>query len=205
MPRSVAISDKIEAIRLIKEGKTSQRDIAKITGISRPYLRNLSTSLGHQFPRNGLEQKGTLTICDNCFVFMRKPPSRMSRAKNHYCSAECRSMHKTGVNHQNWDGGKASGTFSSWLVNQSGYKRWREEVLERDNYTCQVTGLKINEGDADVHHIKPKAQFQDLALDVSNGLTVSKTAHRMIHKLITEGCTYEDAVIKAKEFLSKGS
>lgn len=204
MARQVPQNEKLEAIRLIKEGKMSQRDIALATGLSRPYLRKMCRGMGHQFPRNGIEVRGDVVICACCGMYLRRPPSKVTRASVHYCSNTCKNMYARGEKHANWKGGVSSNTFSKWLKNQSSYDEWRKQVLERDNYTCQITGIKASEEELDCHHIQPKADYQHLALDVSNGITVCQKAHDRIHALVREGKGYEEAVELAKKELTNG-
>lgn len=59
------------------------------------------------------------------------------------------------------------------------YRKWRNEVYKRDNYTCQwpgcTLGKKIN-----AHHIKTWANFPGLRYDVNNGITLCSRHHKMI-------------------------
>lgn len=57
---------------------------------------------------------------------------------------------------------------------------WRKQVLERDNYTCQICGGKgcgLN-----VHHIKCFSLYPELRFDVSNGITLCRKCHIELHK-----------------------
>ena len=42
------------------------------------------------------------------------------------------------------------------------YRKWREEVLKRDHYTCQMCGAKNKV--MNVHHIKPFCSFPNLLI-----------------------------------------
>jgi len=51
----------------------------------------------------------------------------------------------SGENSPTWKGGRTS--FKKRLREASKYKKWRKEVFERDNFTCQICGkrgLKLN-------------------------------------------------------------
>ena len=98
-----------------------------------------------------------------------------------FCSRSCfgkwKSQNWTGRNSPAWKGGKAAHR------KRSKYKgdlaKWRKAIFVRDNYTCQdcgAKGIKIH-----AHHIKPLADFPDLALDISNGKTVCIPCHEKIH------------------------
>jgi 5-methylcytosine-specific restriction endonuclease McrA len=57
------------------------------------------------------------------------------------------------------------------------YKSWRYSVLARDNFSCQLTGVKTG---LQVHHIKRWADNESLRYKVSNGITLCKDAHYMV-------------------------
>lgn len=57
------------------------------------------------------------------------------------------------------------------------YKKWRQCILKRDNFICQMCHQKGKHS----HHIKTKAKRQDLIFDTNNGITLCKTCHRKIH------------------------
>ena len=59
------------------------------------------------------------------------------------------------------------------------YKQFRLEVLSRDEFTCvsceQVGGL------LEVHHLKKKVKYPELACDVDNGITLCYECHTKVH------------------------
>lgn len=61
------------------------------------------------------------------------------------------------------------------------YKLWRKSCFERDNYTCQKTG--ISGGRLVVHHINNFAERDDLRFAIDNGITLLEQIHRKFHKL----------------------
>jgi len=199
MPRTVPIAKRIEAIRRMKDGQ-GQRDIAKITGLSRPYLRKLAKQVGHKFPVNGVDIRGSICVCANCGMFMRRPQSKIDRAKNHFCDTTCKTMFTSGENNPNWKGGKSATTFSNWIYNQSDYKRWKQRALDRAGHQCEITGLEGTSDDPlDTHHILPKKDYNELSLDIDNALVVKRSVHQYIHKMIHNGCNYQEAIDKARQ------
>lgn len=62
------------------------------------------------------------------------------------------------------------------------YKKWRQEVYERDNHQCQWPGCnktkKLN-----AHHIKTWSAYPSLRFCKANGITLCYTHHKMIKGL----------------------
>ncbi len=61
------------------------------------------------------------------------------------------------------------------------YRLWRESVLLRDKYTCQICGVASTKGHfvlMHADHIKPFALFPELRLELSNGRTLCVPCHR---------------------------
>ncbi len=84
----------------------------------------------------------------------------------------------SGINHWNWQGGKTHLNFK--IRNSQQYKSWRNDVFERDDYTCQ--DCKARGGQLEAHH---KIKFSDIYLtnpdllwDLDNGITFCKQCHR---------------------------
>lgn len=59
------------------------------------------------------------------------------------------------------------------------YRKWRQAVLERDCYKCQICGKTDN---LVVHHIKPFAKYKEIRTDIDNGITLCSDCHRKYHK-----------------------
>lgn len=56
------------------------------------------------------------------------------------------------------------------------YRRWRREVFERDDFTCQLCRQRGGELQAD--HIKPQSIYPEFRFDVSNGRTLCRPCHQ---------------------------
>jgi|SRR3990167_6301904 len=69
---------------------------------------------------------------------------------------------KRGENHYYWKGGK--------------WKYIKRLVLIRDNFTCQICGMREDEIMV-VDHIKPKSVFPELELESSNLIVLCPNCH----------------------------
>ena len=59
-------------------------------------------------------------------------------------------------------------------------EKWKQAVLHRDGYTCQVPncGAQTN---LDAHHIQTRRQRPDLRRVLSNGVTLCRAHHHYFH------------------------
>lgn len=57
--------------------------------------------------------------------------------------------------------------------------QWSMAVRERDGHRCQRCGAN---GNLHAHHVKPRAMFPELALELDNGLTLCKECHIEEHR-----------------------
>lgn len=74
----------------------------------------------------------------------------------------------------NWKGGV---TEKHRLIRTSSkYRVWREQVFERDNYTCQTCGQRGGKLQAD--HIIPLANDKNKIYELSNGRTLCIDCHK---------------------------
>jgi len=55
---------------------------------------------------------------------------------------------------------------------------WSLKVRERDNFTCQICGKKIEKQHAHAHHIIPR-QFRGLRWEINNGITLCFVHHKV--------------------------
>ena len=63
----------------------------------------------------------------------------------------------------------------NWKGGNWGYKK--VEAKTRDDYTCQICGLRDPEI-MEVDHIKPKIKYPELALEINNLITLCPNCHR---------------------------
>lgn len=118
------------------------------------------------------------------YAVLRKPrpkclmcPNPVNKLANKMCSVSCSNRYKyqNPKNHPSWRGGR-----SKWLQqvrnqNWRPLSQWREAVLKRDNYTCQLCGAADVKLQAD--HIKPFRYFPELRFELSNGRALCVPCH----------------------------
>jgi len=114
-------------------------------------------------------------ICETCGDTFMKSPARAGRREHHFCSERCSQKWHTMENNSQWKG---------FRVDQLGrvsweYRKWRNDVIKRDRYTCVNCGSKNK---LHVHHIKPYAKFEELRVDISNGITLCQKCHYEEHR-----------------------
>ena len=66
------------------------------------------------------------------------------------------------------------------------YIKWRKEVFERDNYTCERCGIKSGLGKGVIlhpHHKKSYTYFKQLRYELSNGVTLCICCHKKEHSM----------------------
>ena len=83
-----------------------------------------------------------------------------------------------GDSNPNWKGGVTSK--NQIMRNNSEYHQWRIAVFERDNYTCQKCNNDKG-GNLEAHHLESWESNQELRYIISNGITVCKDCHAIIH------------------------
>lgn len=73
----------------------------------------------------------------------------------------------------NWKGGITND--KEVAMRSEEYKKWRNDVFKRDNYTCQCCGKMTHNIEA--HHLDNFVQYIDKRYDVDNGITLCKKCH----------------------------
>jgi len=102
----------------------------------------------------------------------------------------------SGKNNWNWKGGITPERTKIWHSLE--YKKWRESVYQRDNYTCQKCG--DNSGHLIPHHIESFADYPNLRFDINNGITLCKRCHTYFHSKYS---THHNNRKQLNEFLNE--
>ena len=115
--------------------------------------------------------------CKNCGGGVKDKDNQ-----NRYCSHECFKDGTTEEHHYNWMGGITKE--SRRVRNHTEYLRWARDVKIRDNIKCQACGEVW--GRLHSHHIKYFSKYPELRFELSNGITLCITCHKLVHK---HGCS----------------
>jgi len=111
------------------------------------------------------------TKCPYCGRVFRR------RWKGHtYCSRSCAGSDRTGDRARAWKGGSSLQTERGRLSGP--LSKWRAAVFHRDSYRCRLCGTS---GPIHAHHIRSFAEYPDLRLIVTNGMTLCIDCHGFYH------------------------
>ena len=87
---------------------------------------------------------------------------------------DCGIARRCGDGNPNWKGGITPE--SQKLRHSKEYVNWRNDVFERDNYTCQCCGDNIG-GNLQAHHINNFSDNEDIRFALYNGITMCDKCH----------------------------
>lgn len=105
----------------------------------------------------------TTKYCEHCGVSFSVRRYRGKSAK--FCSRDCKiAAQDKGLSSEN-----------EKIRHSKKYREWREAVFERDDYTCQLCGVRGGVLNAD--HILKFSLFPELRFDAINGRTLCRQCH----------------------------
>lgn len=64
------------------------------------------------------------------------------------------------------------------------HRAWSRAVKERDNFTCQITGIRK---ELVSHHFQGFDNHPDLRFDINNGITLHVKVHHLFHSIYGNG------------------
>jgi len=99
------------------------------------------------------------------------------------CAGKAQSHRQSGENNPMWKGGISDPRDKEFASPE--YKEWKTNLLARDNYSCQLCGLRSGNGNGYInlhaHHIKSWVNHPGLRFDLDNGRTFCRDCHIKIH------------------------
>ena len=119
-------------------------------------------------------------LCDYCGKPIKVHKYRIKESDYHFCNDECYRKWNIGKNHPSWNPNLTDEDRQERRYIE-GYNNFVKQVLERDNYTCQLTGKRG--GDLEVHHLNCYSEHKEGRMDLDNCITLSKEIHRLFHKI----------------------
>jgi len=112
--------------------------------------------------------------CEVCAKKIYTQPAQLKYRSRRTCSRECRRILARKEVQE-----KRQGYTKHQLDRLARYsfeaREWREAVFKRDDYTCQMCGVRGTYLEAD--HLKPWAYFPELRYKVNNGRTLCRPCH----------------------------
>lgn len=116
--------------------------------------------------------------CEYCGATFSR---RIGQVHNHtFCSKECYNKGYFGDKHWRWITDRTQLRKTTRDIRKSTeMKTWRLQVFERDNYTCQLCGVRG--GNLHPHHIIKLSKCSDddsLIFDINNGITLCENCHQ---------------------------
>ena len=87
--------------------------------------------------------------------------------------------------------------------NSRGYQEYIQfvkDIMARDNYTCQITGIISNGHNLVVHHLDGYNWCKERRVDVTNGIVIHEDIHKLFHHIYGYGNNTE---FQFEEFLMK--
>ena len=110
--------------------------------------------------------------------------------KFNYSLYEEMSKQRRGSRHWLWKGGITSDRERVYSSRE--YKIWRQNVFERDCYTCQGCGSVG--GHLRAHHNFRFSDYPELRFDISNGITLCKKCHCNLGSIHTTPINHKEEV-----------
>jgi len=99
----------------------------------------------------------------------------LQKSEEHKNKLAIWASQRIGNKNSNWKNGSYRDNIRKRGI---GWRQRKRQVLERDNYECQICGIDI---DLHIHHIKSVKDFPELVNDISNCVVICKKCHYNIH------------------------
>ncbi|MGL4850926.1 MAG: HNH endonuclease [Clostridium sp.] len=129
-----------------------------------------------------IRRKRVTTVCDDCGKEFEQTHSYYNARDNHFCTKECyynyMAKNRLSINNTNFNP-NISYEIRVKERKISGMYRWRKDVYEKFNHTCQCCGSTKN---IVAHHIFNYKDNFEKALDLENGIVLCSECHKLFHR-----------------------
>ena len=126
------------------------------------------TPSGHNFRRN--------KFCSPSCASKSHPSGRTGKVGGQHQKDMVR-LKLSGKNHWKWIENRTEALEKHRIRGMIETKNWRNKVFLRDNFTCQICGLR-DEEIMEVDHIRPKAIAPELYTEPTNLICICPNCHR---------------------------
>ena len=158
------------------------------TGVYKHYSKMVDKKClfcGKEFKEYPSHSKGRKYCSQECYWNSIRKPKKPKLSIEERKTIAIKNLPKTkglkGSAHPSWKGGpKRPYCHNNWR-----YYEWRSRIFERDNWTCQTCGKRSKVGEPvylEAHHIKGWSKYPKLRYELSNGITLCRECHKLIHK-----------------------
>lgn len=133
--------------------------------------------------------KKETSICSDCknkkFAELGKKNLEKLNANQSGKNNRMYGVHRYGAENPNYNQDKTDEEREKGRI-IDGYKEWRSNVYQRDNYTCQCCGDKSG-GNLNAHHLDGYDWCKEKRTSVENGVTLCDKCHIKFHKIYGTG------------------
>ncbi|MCK9279263.1 MAG: HNH endonuclease [Melioribacteraceae bacterium] len=178
-------ADKELILKLYQDGKSSS-EIKLITGYSYSVIYKWLSHYGVRLETNQPKVPvkdivETYSIEKNASETGRKLGIDTHTVIKHLLKSgiEIKENIVRGEKHPRWKGGITPRI--ELLRSSKEYRKWKKEVLTRDNFSCKMPDCNKKTDKMNVHYIIPIYMDDTKIFEVDNGITLCQECHRKIH------------------------
>ncbi len=193
MRRVIPAEEKQKVIELMLYDQLGQREIDRLTNVSRPTIKKIADEIGYKFQRNGIEIISSFHICFNCGAFFKRANSRIYQDRIH-CCLKCVDVTRSGgEGHYLFQTSDRVEKFPIWFKNQPQYKEWEKAVYKRYKSRCALSGRFDN---LLCFHVFTKYEKIDIyrAFSVENSILICEDVYKEALSLIRQHFTFEEVI-----------
>ena len=157
------------------------------------------------------KERRTLVNCEHCGVEFETKIYELERGKSKFCSKSCARLAVSNEISKRFKG-RAKSLEHRMKISKSNKKtkaplrkqdrdalrdirksfemnEWRRLVFKRDDYTCQLCGIRG--GDLNAHHVLSFVNFPKYRLEVDNGITYCEECHGILTGILMTGDIFQ--------------